>query len=33
MAEVSADYTKLRAAWFDHTEDPARQAAFEQFLR
>ncbi len=32
-AEVAADYTKFRAAWFDHTEDPARQAAFEQFLR
>jgi hypothetical protein len=32
-AEVAADYAKFRAAWFDHTEDRARQAAFEQFLR
>ncbi|MBL9077673.1 MAG: hypothetical protein JNL08_09225 [Planctomycetes bacterium] len=32
-AEVAADYAKFRAAWFDHTDDPRRQAAFEQFLQ
>lgn len=32
-AEVAADYAKFRAAWFDHTDDGARQAAFERFLR
>lgn len=32
-AQVAADYAKFRAAWFDHTDDPARQAAFERHLR
>jgi len=30
---VRADYAKFRAAWFDHTRDPERQAAFERFLQ
>ncbi|MBX3464301.1 MAG: hypothetical protein KF830_14110 [Planctomycetes bacterium] len=30
--QVAADYAKFRAAWFDHTPDPARQQAFERFL-
>lgn len=31
--QVRADYAKFRAAWFDHTEDPERQTAFERFLQ
>jgi hypothetical protein len=31
--QVRADYTKFRRAWFDHTDDPGRAAAFEDFLR
>jgi len=30
---VAADYAKFRRAWFDHTRDPERQAAFERFLQ
>jgi hypothetical protein len=30
--QVAADYRKFRAAWFDHTDDPERQAAFDRFL-
>lgn len=32
-AQVAADYAKFRPFWFDHTPDPARQQAFEAFLR
>lgn len=32
-AVVAADYAKFKAAWFDHADDPARQAAFERHLK
>lgn len=31
--QVRVDYAKFRGVWFDHTPDPARQEAFERFLR
>ncbi len=31
--QVRADYERFRRVWFDHTPDPVRQKAFEDWLR